>query len=210
MSSNNHQENEILSYIEKHGIEHKDVTPQKKKHKKKTHFEKKGKRIRRVLDLHGRRRDEVAPIIREVFHECKSRGVDTILIIHGVGYGSNKVEGPIVKKLVRAMLENELSNYIKDYRTAIPGGSYYCKIVLRCFIIQLFSCFVRLMCFYFIVFKSKIKNLQSKIFITPASNSLCQLIPADRRYRLSQRGTASSLHCHIRVYRECVFCFYTL
>ena len=124
MSNNNHNENEILSYIEKHGIEYKDFTPRKKQHKKKTTYERKGKRVRRVLDLHGRRHDEVAPIMREAFHECRSRGVDTILIIHGVGYGSHQVEGPVVKKLVRAMLENELSNYVKDYRTAIPkdGG----------------------------------------------------------------------------------------
>lgn len=124
MTKNNNNKNEILSYIEKHGVEQKDFAPRKKQHKKKTSFEKKGKRLRKVLDLHGRRHDEVAPIMREAFHECKSRGVDTILIIHGVGYGSDKVEGPIVKKLVRAMLENDLSNYVKDYRTALPkdGG----------------------------------------------------------------------------------------
>ena len=124
MTNYNKDDNEILSYIEKHGVEHKDHAPRKKKHRKKTTIEKKGKRVRKVLDLHGKRHDEVAPAMREAFHECKSRGVDTILIIHGVGYGSNKVEGPIVKKLVRAMLENELSNYVKDYRTAIPkdGG----------------------------------------------------------------------------------------
>ena len=133
MSDNNHNDNEILSYIDNHGIVHKDYTPTRKNQKKKSSFEKRGKRIRKVLDLHGRYHDEVAPLVREAFHECKSRGIDTILIIHGVGYGSNKVEGPIVKKLVRAMLENELSNYVQDFRAALPkDGGEGATIVRLC------------------------------------------------------------------------------
>jgi DNA-nicking Smr family endonuclease len=133
MSSDNQNENEILSYIEKHGIEHKDLAPRKKQHKKKTSFEKKGKRIRKLLDLHGRKHDEVGPILREAFHECRRKGVDTILIIHGKGYRSDPVEGPVVKKLVLTMLEHELCNYVRDYRTTLPkdGGEGATLVKLR-------------------------------------------------------------------------------
>jgi DNA-nicking Smr family endonuclease len=133
MTNNNKNDNEILSHIDKYGIEHKDNIPSKKNLKKKSSFEKKGKRIRKVLDLHGRAHNEVTPLVREAFHECKDRGVDTILIIHGVGYSSNPIEGPIIKKLVRAMLENELSNHVKNYRTALPkdGGEGATIITLR-------------------------------------------------------------------------------
>ena len=124
MTNNNQNDNEILSYIDKHGIELKDNKPSKKHQKKKSSFEKRGKRVRKVLDLHGKYREEAESLIREAFHECKKKGVDTILIIHGAGYSSDPVQGPVLKKLVRIMLENELSNYVKDCRTAIPkdGG----------------------------------------------------------------------------------------
>lgn len=133
MTNNKHDDNEILSYIDKHGIEHKDCIPSKKHQKEKSSFEKRGKRIRKVLDLHGRSYEEAAPLVREAFHECKNKGVDTIVIIHGVGYRSDPVEGPIIKKLVRVMLENELSNHVKDYRTALPkDGGEGATIVRLC------------------------------------------------------------------------------
>ena len=113
MSDNNHNDNEILSYIDNHGIVHKDYTPTRKNQKKKSSFEKRGKRIRKVLDLHGRYHDEVAPLVREAFHECKSRGIDTILIIHGVlhllGYKHDKPE----PKRLMSTREKEILSHIE-------------------------------------------------------------------------------------------------
>ncbi len=123
MDRNAHH-NEILSYIDKYGIYDKDSTKPKKVCRKKPHYEKVKKGLRKVVDLHGMIQDEAVFALRKSFLECKRKGIDSILIIHGVGYNSNPVEGPILKKTVHAMLEHEFCNDIKEFRTALPkdGG----------------------------------------------------------------------------------------
>ena len=117
-------DNEILSFIDKYGVHDKDSTGVKKPKRKKKLFKKVGKRLRKVVDLHGMTQDEAVVTLRNSFLECKRRGIDSILIIHGVGNNSDPAEGPILKKTVRAMLKHELSADIRDFCKALPkdGG----------------------------------------------------------------------------------------
>ncbi len=117
-------DNEILRFIDKYGIEDKDSSAPPKKRKKRSPYQKVGKKLRRVLDLHGKTQDEAIFLLRSCFQECQRKGVDSILIIHGIGHNSDKNEGPVLKKTVLDMLQNELCNAIMEYRTALPrdGG----------------------------------------------------------------------------------------
>jgi DNA-nicking Smr family endonuclease len=121
-TTNSH--NEILQHIEKYGIQDKDGVPRKKAGKKKPLYQKTRRSLRRVVDLHGKTRKEAVAVVRRTFLECKRTGVDTLLVIHGVGNNSDPAAGPVLKKTVRAMLQRELGAHIRDFRTALPrdGG----------------------------------------------------------------------------------------
>ncbi len=111
-------DNEILRYLEEHGIQNKDAAPVKRVVKKSAIVQKAGKRIRLVIDLHGKTQEKAAIIVRNAFDACRHKGIDTLLIIHGIGYKSDPSEGPVLKKMVMAMLENELQSRVKDFKTA--------------------------------------------------------------------------------------------
>jgi DNA-nicking Smr family endonuclease len=55
---------------------------------------------------------------------CRDRGIRELFVIHGHGVHSAPEEGPVLKNLVRDMLENELSDRVRDFRAGIPreGG----------------------------------------------------------------------------------------
>jgi DNA-nicking Smr family endonuclease len=116
--------NEILRYIKKHGIQNKDINKQVKRPKRKAVQKKKAEKNRRVVDLHGRTCDEAAVIMHSAFESCKRSGITSLLIIHGKGYSSDPEEGPVLKKLVHTMLNNQLRSYVRDYGFALPkdGG----------------------------------------------------------------------------------------
>ena len=111
-------DNEILRYLEEHGVQNKDAPGTKGPIKKDSSFEKTGKSVRIVIDLHGKTQERAVIIIRNAFDECKRKGIDSLLIIHGIGYKSDPTEGPVLKKMVMAMLENELKSNVRDYKTA--------------------------------------------------------------------------------------------
>ncbi len=121
---NSSSENEILRFIDKYGIVDKDSSASKKPRKKRSPFQKIGKKLRRVLDLHGKTIDEAVPLLRNCFLDSQHKGIYSILIIHGIGHNSDKNDGPVLKKTVLDMLENELCNSIQEYRRALPrdGG----------------------------------------------------------------------------------------
>ena len=83
MDRTNHHD-EILSYLDKYGIHDKDSTNKEKVRKKKPRYEKVKKGLRKVVDLHGLTQDEAAVVLRKSFLECKRKGINAMLIIHGV------------------------------------------------------------------------------------------------------------------------------
>ncbi len=119
----------ILSYLDKHGVMDKDALSGQKKANRNTSR----KLSRLVVDLHGMKSDEAAGKIRKVIAECREKGRKELLIIHGKGYHSDPVEGPVLKKLVRDMLEKELGNSVRDYRSALPkdGGEGATVVYLK-------------------------------------------------------------------------------
>ncbi len=121
---NNMRDNEILRYIEKHGVENKDLILHDKHYKKKQRKRKSERLFQKVLDLHGKTKMEAIPLIRQIVKDSKRSGTSPILIIHGKGSKNNSSKISILKKLVHIMLEHELRPYVKDYRSAAPrdGG----------------------------------------------------------------------------------------
>ncbi|MCX7726084.1 MAG: Smr/MutS family protein [Chitinispirillaceae bacterium] len=110
---------EIISYIEKHGIVKKDkdisISTTKKQQKKAE------KPYRMTIDLHGMKSDEASAKLRYALERCKDIGKKELLVIHGYGLHSSIEEGPVLKKLVRDMLDNELRLRYKTYRPAKPS-----------------------------------------------------------------------------------------
>ncbi len=131
--SANTDKNEILSYIDKYGTYDKDRRTSQRSTRKKTSYQKVGKGLRKVVDLHGMTRLKAVSTLRKTFSECKRKGIGSILIIHGIGYHSDPVEGPVLKKTVRAMLQHEFRSLIRDFHTALPkdGGEGATVVRLR-------------------------------------------------------------------------------
>lgn len=120
----NQNNNEILQYINEHGIENKDVQRIQKKSKRRTISNRKVSGNRKVIDLHGKTADQAATILKSSFRTCKINGINSLLIIHGKGFSSDPEDGPVLKKLVYTMLNGELREYVRDYSFALPrdGG----------------------------------------------------------------------------------------
>lgn len=124
---------EILSFIDKHGIINKDkyLKPANTAKKKTVAVHKKQSRER--LDLHGLTTSEASIRLRNTIHRCRERGINEVLVIHGKGFHSNMHNGPVLKEMVRKILEEELCTSIRDFRTALPrdGGEGATVVYLR-------------------------------------------------------------------------------
>ncbi|MFP4013412.1 MAG: Smr/MutS family protein [Chitinispirillaceae bacterium] len=105
---------EILAHMERYGVVNKDG--RRKKERPKKHSKRKG-RLRYKLDLHGMTSQTAAVSVRGAVERCKRQGIGEILIVHGWGMHS-KGSPPVLKQLVRDMLENELCNQISSFRAA--------------------------------------------------------------------------------------------
>lgn len=128
------ESDEILSFIDKFGIVNKDrheIHKKSGKRKSNTAFHKRNPR--ETLDLHGLISSEASMRLRITVDRCKERGIKELLVIHGKGYHSNVNEGPVLKQMVKQMLEDELCLNIRDYKTAIPrdGGEGATLVYLR-------------------------------------------------------------------------------
>jgi DNA-nicking Smr family endonuclease len=133
MSHEDHSD-DILRYLDTHGVVDKDAVFGRKKKKRGTGGRKRGARARReVLDLHGDRADTAEMRLREAVHRCHRRGMKELLIIHGQGLHSDPSEGPVLKRLVRTMLEHELAPFVTDIIPARPreGGGGAVVVRLR-------------------------------------------------------------------------------
>lgn len=122
---------EILSFLDTHGVVDKDSLEMLQRKRKNSNSRKRTSRF--VLDLHGMKSDKAESRIRTVLQDCRNKNIRELLIIHGKGYHSDPAEGPVLKKLVRDMLEGELRNSVRDFRTALPkdGGEGATLVYLK-------------------------------------------------------------------------------
>lgn len=126
-------ENEILQWIETHGIEKKNECGEHKKH---TDFQR-GKRYRRngaweqSIDLHGFTLADAEQKLRSAFEQFRREGVMQLFIIHGKGTHSGGREC-IIKDLVYQLLRNDFRHKVRSYQIASPreGGEGATRIYL--------------------------------------------------------------------------------
>jgi DNA-nicking Smr family endonuclease len=121
---------EILSFVEKYGVDRKDAaaatgTPKSTAKRINPH--------RQTLDLHGLRSDDAARKLRYALDRCQETGMRELLVIHGYGLHSNPNEGPVLRKMVRDLLENDLRPKYRSYRTAAmrDGGDGATLVLIR-------------------------------------------------------------------------------
>jgi DNA-nicking Smr family endonuclease len=122
--------NEILEYLELHGVTDKDSDAHHASSAKK---EKKSKPAgkRHTLDLHGLTVLEASRSLKITLIDCHQRGVKEILVIHGKGYHSKSESGPVLKGLVNQMLENELHHIVRSFASAkLKDGGAGATVVL--------------------------------------------------------------------------------
>ena len=123
---------EILAHIEQHGIERKDGTLDDFR-RTSIRRVKRSRRHRMTLDLHGLHSDEAAVRLRSTLHRCRENGIPELLVIHGYGLHSDPNQGPVLKKLVRDLLEGELRTSYRSYRPAATrdGGDGATLVLIR-------------------------------------------------------------------------------
>jgi DNA-nicking Smr family endonuclease len=118
---------EILAHLDKHGVRDKDAAAapaRVSRASSRIRTEKTRGGLRAVVDLHGMTEDDAGREVRGAVARCADTGIRRILLIHGQGLHSDAVQGPVLGRLVRAMLENELRRSVRDFRAAAPrdGG----------------------------------------------------------------------------------------
>jgi len=122
---------EILKFIDEHGVEDKDSTIDREQPMR---SRKRGSaQIEKSLDLHGFRTEEAEKKIRATIKICSKTGVKKLIIIHGKGHHSDPFEGPILKGVVESMLANELRDSIRDFNPAPlnRGGAGATVVTIR-------------------------------------------------------------------------------
>ncbi len=124
---------EIFSFIDKHGVINKDALSDNKKKIKNKKISSNKRSSREQVDLHGLRAEEAGIRLRITVNSCIDRGIKELLVIHGIGYHSCNQNGPVLKQMVRQMLENEFCCHIRDFKTALPkdGGDGATHIYFR-------------------------------------------------------------------------------
>jgi DNA-nicking Smr family endonuclease len=121
----------ILKHLELHGVIDKDAgmpgrSSSSAKAKRHAHFDC-------SIDLHGKTQLGAAAALRQFISQSGSRGLRRVLIIHGMGLRSDPADGPVLRNLVRQMLDGELRHEIRDYAPALPrdGGDGATVVRLR-------------------------------------------------------------------------------
>jgi DNA-nicking Smr family endonuclease len=129
----NDRTDEILAFLKKYGTRNKDLGSSPVKKKPSTRSVNSRGQPRETVDLHGMRSEEASQRLRFIVNRCVESGVKELLIIHGVGYHSVLSGGPVLKDMVRNMLDNELCLNVRDYRTAVAkdGGDGATLVYLR-------------------------------------------------------------------------------
>jgi DNA-nicking Smr family endonuclease len=123
---------EILRYLDEHGVVDKDRDAGAKRAQKAA---SKGRhRVpRQTLDLHGLNSQTAALRVRGAIERCRDHGIAELLIIHGHGLHSNPNEGPVLKDTVLNLLDRELRSQIRSYSPALPkdGGAGATLVKIR-------------------------------------------------------------------------------
>ncbi len=119
---------EILRYIEEHGVVDKDAMLRRHPAKKKTRASR--KRSRKRIDLHGKTSEQAERALGFALERCAESGTKELLVIHGVGWHSDPEQGPVLKFLVKQLLDYRFRDRIRTYRPAPPSeGGPGCTIV---------------------------------------------------------------------------------
>ncbi|MBN1577218.1 MAG: Smr/MutS family protein [Chitinispirillaceae bacterium] len=123
---------EILAHIEKFGVDRKDAESGDTRQPA-SRGGRRNRPHRLVLDLHGLRSDDAARQLRFALDRCRETGMRELLVIHGYGLHSDPAEGPVLKKLVRDLLEHDLRPKCRSYRTATirDGGEGATLVAVR-------------------------------------------------------------------------------
>jgi DNA-nicking Smr family endonuclease len=117
---------EILRYVERHGVRDKDALAQSGRPltgSGRIARTRKG-RFRKTIDLHGMISLDAERALSVAIDECKKSGITELLIIHGRGAHSNNAEVGVLKKLVQDSLECRYTAVIRSFGPALPrdGG----------------------------------------------------------------------------------------
>ena len=113
---------EILSWLETHGVDDKDRRAEAGKRLARIMHAPQKKRL--TLDLHGLKSDEAERKIVQAIDICHAEGIRELLVIHGRGLHSGELETPVLKTLVRSLLDGRLKERMRTWRPAHPdeGG----------------------------------------------------------------------------------------
>jgi DNA-nicking Smr family endonuclease len=127
---------DILAYLDKYGVQDKDRVSSAPAKRARLQFpiEKLSNGTLRLrVDLHGLIADEAERRFRFAVQFSLEHGIRELLVIHGHGVHSAPSEGPVLKNLVRMMLESELCDRVRDYRTGVPkeGGEGVTVVYLK-------------------------------------------------------------------------------
>ena len=121
---------EIEEWLKTHPVVDKDFTPANHKSKSgsissRQNLSTKRGEQRLLVDLHGLRYEEAERVIKSTMSRAERSGCIAVIFVHGKGYHSSSEDGPVLKSLVRGLLENELALHVKDFYDAPPdmGGS---------------------------------------------------------------------------------------
>lgn len=136
MSTEDERRDAILAHIEQFGIARKDPSqpsPQPRKPAAVSGGSGRKRTLRVTLDLHGQRSEEAARRLRAALYRCRDTGTTELLVIHGYGRHSDPNEGPVLKKMVHDMLDNELQTLYRYYRSAAfkDGGDGATLVLFR-------------------------------------------------------------------------------
>jgi DNA-nicking Smr family endonuclease len=125
---------DILSYLDAHGTRDKDIVVNEpvKSGFHRSVEKRKGGVLRQTFDLHGLTSDEASRSLRAAVESCHDHNIKELLVIHGKGHHSAYGEGPVLKNLVKQMLDNELRLQVKEFRDGLPreGGEGVTVVVL--------------------------------------------------------------------------------
>ncbi len=123
---------EILSFIDSHGIELKSADMSHRRTSGEENLVRSKGSTEKRIDLHGLTQREAEIVIQRVFSDAKKRGYQQLLIIHGRGNHSTGGE-PLLKRMVIDLLETSLEPQVASFYFAPlnEGGGGATRVVLR-------------------------------------------------------------------------------
>jgi len=119
-------------WLRRYGTQDKDtvtdneeasVTPAEKRRRLRA------KNCEAVIDLHGLTRDEAWTRLDSFFSDCRKKGLEKILIIHGKG--THSVENPVLRQMVSSFLEQNSHAGESGVSSKDDGGSGSTWVILK-------------------------------------------------------------------------------